>query len=451
MALAAMACVPSAQNSSASLGAQNQPAIASPEAAGDVAFRSPTASLGMVAFVADADIWTKALPSGEAQRLTADGKNREPRWSPSGQWLLILKEKEFWVLDQRGEGARSLGTAEPVWDRKADRLAYLARDGTFVLEDAGGFNRVEISPPAPAGAVQSSLGNPRWSPDGEWLAFSRADALTEAGQGQPPVRYASLWRVRADGGGSVQVLDAGRPSPDGLEVADWSPDGVFILYWVLPSWSGSGRSDGLPLFAIPAQGGNTRELQPWPKQAVLTYPDFRTWSPSGDRLALIEGNPRGAWAHKRLAVVDIVTGARAYLTDEQTAASSPAWSPDGQRIAYVAMADEGDLVGGETARRGLARRRIRVLDANGLAHSLTHDDAYRDERPIWSADGSSILFARLDDADRASLWLMPADGGEPVEVVDQLSPNPSTPAAFWFGYYGHINWEQLFDYWPMRL
>jgi hypothetical protein len=32
-------------------------------------------------------------------------------------------------------------------------------------------------------------------------------------------------------------------------------------------------------------------------------------------------------------------------------------------------------------------------------------------------------------------------------VVDELTPLPG-PAASWFGYYGHVDWDQLFDWWP---
>lgn len=41
------------------------------------------------------------------------------------------------------------------------------------------------------------------------------------------------------------------------------------------------------------------------------------------------------------------------------------------------------------------------------------------ERPLWSADGSTILFARFDENDRASLWMVSA------------RRRPSLVAAFW--------------------
>jgi hypothetical protein len=108
------------------------------------------------------------------------------------------------------------------------------------------------------------------------------------------------------------------------------------------------------------------------------------------------------------------------------------------------MSDEGDLVAEEPIRQGLMGRRIWMgtLDGDFHAQQLTHDPDYRDERPLWSADSSHILFARLDENDGASLWLMRADGSGVSRVVEELSPAPA-----WDGYYGHIDWDRHFDWW----
>jgi dipeptidyl aminopeptidase/acylaminoacyl peptidase len=108
------------------------------------------------------------------------------------------------------------------------------------------------------------------------------------------------------------------------------------------------------------------------------------------------------------------------------------------------MPDRGDVGGGELARQALMGRCLWVMSIDGghQAQQLTDDPAYRDERPLWSTDGSHILFARLSTENQASLWLIPADGGEPLQVVKELTPAPE-----WFGYYGHIEWNGLFDWW----
>jgi hypothetical protein len=176
--------------------------------------------------------------------------------------------------------------------------------------------------------------------------------------------------------------------------------------------------------------------------AVLLHQDFVASFPAGFRVAVAAGAGRTTWNNKHLAVVEPEAEEVTYLTSDDVAALSPAWSPDGTHLAYSAMAEEKDLVGGEMAREAMMGRRLWVVGADGGPEQLTDDSDYRDERPLWSADGSHILFARFDAQDRASLWLMPLEAGEPQQVVAELTPAPE-----WFGNYGHIAWHQCFDWW----
>ncbi len=408
---------------------------------------TPGVSLGKLAYVQGGDIWVKALPDGEPLRLTTDGRNREPRWSPSGQWLAFRKgDDQVWAIRADGTAAHVLNegvTASAfAWAPARDRLALVAA-GALVAVDADGSNQQELVA-AGGGGPGTGVQDAAWSPDGEWLAYAGVDMLREGENGQPPERRASLWRIRADGSGAGELVDAGTPSGYGLIVAGWSPDGSRVLYWIDPVFSASLLADGAPLYTVPAEGGATVQLA----EAVLLHPDFLVLGPPDtDRVAVIVGGYRGTSTNKVLHVLSLSTGQDVALTSADLAASSPAWSPDGQSIAYVAMPDEGDL-GGEPARQALMQRRIFVANTQGepQPQQLADDPAYRDEYPLWSADGASILFARLNAEDRASLWLVSAGGGEPRQIVDGLTSAPE-PSPLWWGYYGHVDWDMLFDWW----
>ena len=197
-------------------------------------------------------------------------------------------------------------------------------------------------------------------------------------------------------------------------------------------------ADGLPLEAIPAQGG-----QP----LALAAGHLALWdlSPVDDRIAMTTPG-RETWTRSRILVTDAADGSQQYLTPLGRASIQPAWSPDGKQIAFVSKPDIGDGPGGPgTMLEEMASdRRIWIMNADGSAQRpLTGDPSYRDEYPRWSADGSQLLFARMDSDRLASLWLMPSSGGPPQQVVDRIGSSSEGLT----GYYTNIGWSGLFDWW----
>jgi Tol biopolymer transport system component len=93
------------------------------------------------------------------------------------------------------------------------------------------------------------------------------------------------------------------------------------------------------------------------------------------------------------------------------------------------------------------------MDADGSNPSqLTADAAYRDERPVWSSDGESILFTRIGNSPEAggpSLWMISSRGGAPARLTDvSAAPSDLRPdVPFWFGYYGYVAWDRYFSAW----
>jgi len=73
--------------------------------------------------------------------------------------------------------------------------------------------------------------------------------------------------------------------------------------------------------------------------------------------------------------------------------------------------DAGHVGGGDQAKEALAKRRIWITDLVGSNQpkQITNDGNYRDEHPMRSSDGKSILFCRVDRKDRGMLWLIRAD------------------------------------------
>jgi Tol biopolymer transport system component len=193
---------------------------------------------------------------------------------------------------------------------------------------------------------------------------------------------------------------------------------------------------------VPANGGQPRLLAP----EMLANPDFLAPAPDGKTLAVVAGGGRETWAHKQIVLVDLAGGDQTALTDEHTAALSPAWSPDGRQLAYTAAPDR-DTLDDATLEADIAQRRIWLVGRDGNnKRQLTNDPSYRDERPRWSGNGRQLLFARIDAGGHASLWLADTAGRAPVQVADNLGPFPDD-APLPLGYYGHVDWDTTFDWW----
>jgi hypothetical protein len=279
-----------------------------------------------------------------------------------------------------------------------------------------------------------------FSPDSKEIVYG--DALVNGrGPGGEPMRTGRLCRLALD-------MPDSRPKVLGSEYLSgkipcaWSRNGEYIVFWEDPDFSASAMADGLELFRIPAAGGPARSL----RVSTFVRNDMLSFLPAQDKFAVSTGGGRNEWEEKRIAVIDLHTAAKSYLTGDSMAAVSPAWSPSGTAIAYSAAPgpSAGSSVGGgEQARRLLARRRIWVADVKGVhgPRALTSDSRYRDEEPMWSADGQHILFCRMAHDNSKTLWLMGADGTGAVQLAGPLLGVEDS----WFGYYGYISWRDAFD------
>ncbi|MEN6478482.1 MAG: hypothetical protein ABFD20_02445 [Anaerolineales bacterium] len=90
------------------------------------------------------------------------------------------------------------------------------------------------------------------------------------------------------------------------------------------------------------------------------------------------------------------------LTDRTANDTSPVWSPDGKRIAFVSDRD--------------GNREVYVMSADGSSQlNLTRNPA-EDWNPCWSPDGQQIAFATFRDQNW-EIYVMSADGANPRRLT----------------------------------
>lgn len=388
-------------------------------------------ALGRLAYVQGGDIWVRTLPDSEARRLTADGRNREPRWSPSGEWLSFRKDGGLWLMRADGAGSRPLGDAgEAAWSPVEDRLAYINWDrwGFFIVDpealantDASGEGRLVFAPELAPDQWQRIRGL-AWRPDGAAVAFGAT-----VWEGEQPVS-SLVWQVGATPDDAEPALryDAEDPWAALLPLV-WGQDGDALLI-LRDAGHDESVADDLPLFL-------TVDGTPVELPAPLQYGEsFIDRAPAGAALALALGAGTTTWERKALALLNPNDAELWNLTGDDTVALTPRFAPDGSRLAYVAMPSNNDLLA----------RRIWLRDlGDDVPRQLTGDPLYRDEFPFWSADGEQIFFLRMTRDGRVSLWMIAAAGGAPRRLVDELTPAPD-----WFANEGAPNWAELISWHP---
>lgn len=400
--------------------------------------------LGKLAFVRDGNVWVKALPDGRETPLVLDGDASAPRWSASGDWLLYRRQlppgrtvpadaPRQWLVRADGSGRRQL-PARATWSPASDLLAFVD-SGRLMVEAADGSRRRELAAATSEAGVQGSLGQPVWSPDGVWLAYA------ETGAGR---RFVSLQAVRADGSERRELLREEAPR-DGIVVRAWTAGASWVLFARDAAFSASIRADGVSLFAVALDGGEPLDLG----LRVLDHDDHLSPAPREPALAVVDGGGRETWRNKRLMLLRFEDGgvSRETIGAAGSTSLSPAWSPDGSRLAFV-VGPEGDrsVVGGEAAAALTAQRRVWLAAPGSRPVRLTAFEAGREERPLWSADGRYLLFARLGpgfgDLDY-SLWLLRLEDGRLTPLLASLPLGPYGS----FGYYGHVDFAEVFDWW----
>jgi WD40 repeat protein len=87
---------------------------------------------GLIAFVRGGNIWTIAPTGTGLTRLTSDGHDSGPRWSPSGDQLAFLRRGNLWLMNANGTGRHQITTASPrytdarpSWSPNGHYLAFV--------------------------------------------------------------------------------------------------------------------------------------------------------------------------------------------------------------------------------------------------------------------------------------------------------------------------------------
>ena len=228
-----------------------------------------------------------------------------------------------------------------------------------------------------------SESQPRWSPDGRYLAFTSSRPGTAKGS--------QVWLLDQNGGEAYQLTDVkGR-----LQDYEWSPNTKTLALVI-------GDPDP-EADAEPPAGGKPRVQKPIVIDRYKYKQDGQGYLLSG--------------RHSYVYLFDVATKKLERLTSGTSDEASPAWSPDGSKIAFFSnkAADPDREQAGQIF--------VAEAKAGSTAKALTTPaNLATRSRVEWSPDGTRIAYLETDDQkfgaySMSHLATVMADGSKPSARV----------------------------------
>ncbi|HRH45779.1 MAG TPA: hypothetical protein PKY82_29325, partial [Pyrinomonadaceae bacterium] len=381
---------------------------------------------------------TQLSPQRKLWQLTFDpGLEIEPAWSPDGRFVAFSSDQsgnfDIWVRSV-GEGNSIQVTKsaahdwQPDWSSDGQSLVFRSE------RDGGGLFIV----PALGGNERKLCGfgyRPRWSPDGSQILFYSSAF--------PGVAKSKIYVISANGGKPQEVLtDFTAEFAFPLRVA-WHPDGHHISVW------GNHLKFGWSFWTVSVTDGVALQSQVDSKvtaqlrEAAITFSDF-VWMRSGQGL-IFEGEALGVRNLWKINVDPKTmrwTDGPERLTTGAGKDTDIVMSPDGRKLALSIRNERSrlwtfpfDPVRGRVSGTG---QPITVSSMSALQPGLSRDGkllVFRNQRgskeELWAKslnDGKETLLAPADDFSRTNpIWSR--DGSELIYIRTNPSKLEQTEIA----------------------
>jgi dipeptidyl aminopeptidase/acylaminoacyl peptidase len=286
---------------------------------------------------------------------------------------------------------KQVGTPRVSPDGK--RVLYTVSESLTTADKSEFVSQIWMATIATKQNLQLTFGdktssNPKWSPDGNWIAFTsnRKDNKN------------NLYLLSVNGGEAEPLTDV----KSGVAAFEWSPDGRSIAFTMTdPKTEEEEKNDKAKndfrwidenlkmarLYVVPVQKDANGKREP----RKLTTGDFQVtafdWSPDSSRIVFSYAKTPVAndWTTTDISIIDLASSKITTLANSPAAELGPIYSPDGNSIA-VLVSDNPP----RWAQTGI----VQIFSVNGgQPKALAASFDGQPEIAGWSADGKRLYFS----------------------------------------------------------
>src|SRR5579863_7378076 len=298
-------------------------------------------------------------------------------------------ESALWSISLPSGNVRRIGDLfadAAAFAPNGQKIAICWNNALYVVNSDGTDQKMIAKLPGTASSI-------RWSPDGRRLRLTIMD---------PKTLRSSLWESLKDGTPMHEILRGWNPVPAEC-CGRWSPDGR----WYVFQSTRDGKTD---IWALPEPSGliDRKRREPIQLTAGPINSLAPEMSPDGRKLYVIGQQLRGELNRYDASLklfVPFLNGVSAEFVD---------FSRDGKWLTYVSFPDH------------LLWR----CDVQGDHCLQLTGSAMQPAAPRWSPDSTRIAFFDAAPGKPFKLFIVPANGGSPLAVVDEpwneIDPNWSS-------------------------
>lgn len=273
------------------------------------------------------------------------------------------------------------------------KLVYTVNEAVMTADKSEFVTQIWLSTTDTKRQTQLTFGeksstNPKWSPDGNWIAFlsNRKDNRNQ------------LYLLNLNGGEAEPLTDGKTP----VSNFEWARDGRSIAFTMTDpkteeeEKNDKGKNDFRwidenvkmsRLYVLPIQKDANGKRQPRKLTTGNYSVDSFDWSSDSSRIAFshVKSPVANFWPTADVSIVEVASGNITVLANTNAAELGPVYSPDGNSIAILVTDDPP---------RWAQSSLIKIFPANGgqpKALAATHDG--QPSIAGWSADGKHIYFS----------------------------------------------------------